>query len=90
MNDKELNDALREWLYDDMIIRRKNLEQLIDINNRLFSVERALISEEYAHKKEIIRAKAKCSKTSFYTYLFGSLVGFFIGAFEIYHLLSKG
>jgi len=75
INDKELNDAVSEWLKNDLIMKGKNLEELIDINRRLFNVERALKSEEYAHKKEIIRVQLRFIRIAFWACGLGFVVG---------------
>jgi hypothetical protein len=75
INDKELNETFVEWFKNDMDIKSKNLEELRDITSRLFNVERALKSEEYAHKKEIIRVQLRFVKIAFWACGLGFVVG---------------
>ncbi len=75
INNKELNETFVEWFKNDMDIKSKNLEELRDITSRLFNVERALKSEEYAHKKEIIRVQLRFVKIAFWACGLGFVVG---------------
>ncbi len=83
MDDKELNETLRKLFKNDIDIKSKILEELRDINTRLFSVKRALISEEYAHKKEILRVQLRFLKIAFWA----SALSFVIGVMTHFKLI---